>query len=501
MSLFDSFSLPKLSGGGSVSDSAISYATASTGQLLNEGYAKVQSTFNSVGNFASLAKGLPSFASLGSVNGALGALSSKNPIPGLAASAANITSPSGTAAQLNSNVEANVGSVTSHKVMLTASSTDGASSAILNDVNFPVEPLSEARVEFDIMPEVSENRVAEYEALSAPQMPGEFQKYRGTKSVAWQITGMFTARTRDEAKRNYIYLNTLRGWTMPYFGDKQKTQFSGSGKLGAPPPVINFTGWRGLVGSVPVVITGVNWSFPKDCDWIPTGIIDPESRQEIPFPTVMNVNVQMVESFSALQFNGFDLVAFRNGRMIDAFAPVPRGEGSVARSEATGGQQGITNSTPTPDLESETISEATESVATPAAAQPEAPAPVTPTPFDYENLDPATGLPLKSMSASNLKYTLNNSISNDKSNIKSLEGLNELYTSKMADADPTERAKLENNITQNNAGIAAANARIDRNQTKLGSTVGPDPFERRQIELAKIAQKYDLDITVTPIIQ
>lgn len=369
MSLFDSFSLPKLSGGGTVSDSVISYATASTGQLLNEGYAKVQTTFASVGNFVGLAVGAPSFASLGSVGGALGALSSKNPVPGLAASAANITGASGTAAQLNGEVNADVGSLTSHKVMLTASNTDGATSAILNDVNFPVEPLSEARVEFDIMPEVSENRVAEYEALSAPQMPGEFQKYRGTKSTVWQITGMFTARTRDEAKRNYLYLNTLRGWTMPYFGDKQKTQFSGSGKLGAPPPVLQFTGWRGLVGKVPVIVSTLSWSWPRDCDWIPTGVIDPVSGQEIPFPTVMNVNVTLTESFSALQFNGFDLVAFRNGRMVDAFSPTPRGEGSVARSEAIGGQQGITNGTPTPDLESETIYEATESVATPA--QPE----------------------------------------------------------------------------------------------------------------------------------
>lgn len=358
MSLSNLFSssLPKLSGGGSVSDSVISYATAPVSQLLNEGYAKVQSTFRSVGNFVALSAKSPSFAALGSVNGAIGELTALNPIPGLASAAANINTASGTAAQINLNNGSNTGSTTSHKVMLVATDADGGS-----------------RVEFDNMPEVNEVRTAEYEAISAPQMPGEFQKFRGTKSTQWTIVGTFIARTREEAKRNYFYLNTLRGWTMPYFGQNQDVF---AGKVGAPPPVIKFSGWRNLVGSVPVVVTGVNWNWPKECDWLPSGVVDPESGQEIPFPTVMNVSVMLVESFSAQQFNGFDLVAFRNGRMISAFSPLGRADSQISRSEAIGGQQGITNGTPTPidDEHSATISEANESVATPTRAQNPAPA-------------------------------------------------------------------------------------------------------------------------------
>jgi hypothetical protein len=173
------------------------------------------------------------------------------------------------------------------------------------------------------MPEVSEVRTVEYEALTAPQMPGEFQKYKGTKSTQWNITATLACRTREEAARNYIYVNTLRGWSESYFGDKQRIQFSdggGRGKLGAPPPVLQFAGWRSLVGTVPVVLTSLNWSWPHDCDWIPSGILDPATQQEIPFPTVMQVQISLVESYSPQQMNNFDLVAFRNGRMVNAWS-------------------------------------------------------------------------------------------------------------------------------------------------------------------------------------
>jgi hypothetical protein len=201
-------------------------------------------------------------------------------------------------------------------VKLTSAASNGAASAIVANVNFPVDPFTQDVVEFDNMPQVGERRNAEYEAISPPQMPGEFQKYKGTKSTGWQITAKFTCRTSDEAKRNFIMLNTLRGWVMPYFGEKQRVQFQN--KLGAPPPIVMFSGWRGIVGEVPTVITGLNWTWPTDVDWIPTSIKDADG-EFIPFPTVMDVNIDLIESFSPLQFNGFDLVSFRNGDMVSAF--------------------------------------------------------------------------------------------------------------------------------------------------------------------------------------
>jgi hypothetical protein len=204
-----------------------------------------------------------------------------------------------------------------HKVRLVANVQYSAAMAIVDPGSTGFEPYNQQIVVFDIMPEVSENHDVQYEALSPAQLPGEFQKYKGTGSTKWSINGMFTARTRDEARRNFIYLQTLRGWTKPYFGRKQDEQFPD--KLGAPPPVIDFSGWRGLVGKVPTVITSLQWNWPNAVDWLPTGLVDNETNREIPFPAVMNVTIQLVETFSPGQFNEFDLVAYRYGDMINAW--------------------------------------------------------------------------------------------------------------------------------------------------------------------------------------
>jgi hypothetical protein len=189
----------------------------------------------------------------------------------------------------------------SHKVMLRS---------MIDDVS----------VTFEVMPEITESRTTEYESLQASQMPGEFQKFKGTKAVTWQVNATLTCRTRHEADKNFMYMRTLRTWTMPYFGDNQGRM------MGAPPPVLEFFGWRGLVGSVPVVMTSLNWTWPKDCDWIPT--TSTTGSGTVPFPTVMTVQFTLVESFSASQFNRFNLEAFASGDMVGAY-----GSQVVARPE------------------------------------------------------------------------------------------------------------------------------------------------------------------------
>lgn len=303
----------------STKDQLVNYATGGASDVLNQTWSKVSGAFSGVTDkFKSLTSGGPALKSL---------------VPAVptepSATAASITEATGTGG--NDALD------TSHKVRLVSSAADAETMALQYDPNFPVEPLKERVVEFDLMPEITEVRNVEYEALQTPQMPGEFQKYKGTKSTQWTITGMFTCRTKTEAYKNYILMNTLRGWSVPYFGDAQIPQFSGSGKLGAPPPVLQFSGWRGIVGRVPVVITSLNWNWPRDCDWIPTGILD-DNGQEIPFPTVMNVNINLVESFSPAQFNKFDLVAFRNGRMIGAWGGNTNTTAEDSPAEADGGE-------------------------------------------------------------------------------------------------------------------------------------------------------------------
>lgn len=172
-------------------------------------------------------------------------------------------------------------------------------------------------VEFVVMPEIVENRTVGYEAVAPPQFPGAFQKYKGTESTQWTINATFISRTSLEATTNLFYLNTLRGWTMPFFGENTRKEYVD--KIGAPPPVLMLKGLRGqIIGPMPVVITSLSWNWPKDVDYIPAVASD-GSATNIPFPVVIQVAIQCVESLSVAQFNQFDLNDFFKGKMIDAF--------------------------------------------------------------------------------------------------------------------------------------------------------------------------------------
>lgn len=282
MGLFDRVLGPLSGAVADVSNAAVNYAIAPVRSVISEASAKVNSTF-------------------GEFSGRFGKLTTQIPTASLLALQANTISASAVKRELG-----RVGiNDNSHKVKLEFVGDSGFDDfgSFITDT-----------VEFDAMPDVSEVRSAEYEALPVPQMPAQFQKYTGTKSVQWNINATLVARTRSEAARNYRIINALRAWTMPYFGEKQARD-----KLGAPPPVLMFSGWRTLVGKVPVVLTQLNWTWPKTVDWIPTGLI--ADGQEIPFPTVMEVQINITETFSAAQFNGFNLAAFRNGDMIGAWSP------------------------------------------------------------------------------------------------------------------------------------------------------------------------------------
>lgn len=194
-----------------------------------------------------------------------------------------------------------------------------------------VEP-GVAQVVFDVMPEVVESRTVEYEPIAPPQLPSAFQKYKGTASTQWSVNATLTCRTTKEATKNLEILNTLRGWTVPFFGSKTAEQYPK--KLGAPPPVLTFTGWRAqMVGPVPVVITSLNWNFPQDVDYIPADEFEVKDNQpgnhkktgkKVPFPTVIKIAIQLVESFSTDKMNGFSLADFRTGHMDKAFTSLPR---------------------------------------------------------------------------------------------------------------------------------------------------------------------------------
>lgn len=230
------------------------------------------------------------------------------------------------------------------------------------------EVWSNLQVPFVVMPEIVESRSVEYEAVAPPQSPSAFQKYKGTSNTQWTINATLMCRTIDEATDNLIYLNRLRGWTMPFFGSKLSNYGQDwASRIGAPPPILVLEGWRqNMLGPTYVVITSLNWNFPRDVDYIPAYEIDTQDNGEIivlngkkpdvPFPTVMQLQIQLVEAFSTDQVNGFDLAKFRAGKYEEAFRRLPRSEAGVvtewaappAQEAQTVASDGVTAADTTP---------------------------------------------------------------------------------------------------------------------------------------------------------
>ena len=286
---------------------------------VEEAVQKVAST--GAGIITSIASGAPSFTQLASAS-VLG-----NPVGPILSGISNslgsaLNSASGllssafpTSTGLNNLIPGLPTSMSASALREEVGEPMDASSDVSHKVRL-VSQIDGSEVVFENMPEVNEVRAIEYEALAPPHMPGEFQKYRGTKSTQWTINVVLTASTVNDATINRYYVNTLRAWSMPYFGEAQTY----AGRLGAPPPILDFSGWRGLVGTVPVAITSMNWTWPKDVDWLPTLDIDQQSGMKIPFPSVITLNITLVEALSAVQFNAFDLASFRAGDMIGAYS-------------------------------------------------------------------------------------------------------------------------------------------------------------------------------------
>jgi hypothetical protein len=126
---------------------------------------------------------------------------------------------------------------------------------------------------------------------------------------------------------------------MPYFGQNTARDGFFKDRLGGPPPVLQFKGLRkGMIGPVPVVITSVNWSFPQAVDYIPAFALDATGATpaNVPFPAVMDVTVNLTESFSTEQFNQFDIGSYYQGDMVGAYnkkLPEPTPAAPVAETQ------------------------------------------------------------------------------------------------------------------------------------------------------------------------
>jgi hypothetical protein len=212
-------------------------------------------------------------------------------------------------------------------------------------------------VAFDVTPDISESRSVEYKTLKPVHMPGGIHVYGSTDSRNFSISNIkLVSRTREEAAKNLYRLNVLRSWAMPYFGR------TGGRLTGAPPDVLALSAYAPgptdttsssvlsnqqsdvqfnegrndqlstLLPSktrptnlfnIPCVLQSINIPYPSDVDYIPTAELIVDGGETIiragtPMPTIMVIDIQLMETHSPSEYNRFDLKKYRQG-LLDNF--------------------------------------------------------------------------------------------------------------------------------------------------------------------------------------
>lgn len=196
-----------------------------------------------------------------------------------------------------------------------------------------IHPGSNTSVIFDAAPEISESGQITYRTVDPLHSPGGIQVYTNTASRTFTLSGLkLFSRNQVEATYNYDRLMMLKSWRYPMFGKTPaQDALYGQQQLGQPPAVLEFSAYaqpltngtssNGLIHRIPVVITSLNINYPTDCDYIPTVQIDNDLTvahipSGIPFPTIMPIEISLIEDHSPSQYSNFSLSDFKRGRMV-----------------------------------------------------------------------------------------------------------------------------------------------------------------------------------------
>ena len=208
-------------------------------------------------------------------------------------------------------------------------------------------------VVFDVTPDLIENRNVNYKTLDPLHAPGQIYVFVNSSSRTFNLSNIrLISRTAAEASKNLARLWTLRSWTVPTFGEldfkaeqeqakRERDRNNGTDVvslinslneeqanvptnldfLGAPPKVLLLSaysrvgatmGTRGIghIRRVPVVIQQLSIPYPSDTDYIPTADDNPT-----PMPTIMTLDMTLVETHSPAEYQRFNLTDFREGNL------------------------------------------------------------------------------------------------------------------------------------------------------------------------------------------
>lgn len=195
-------------------------------------------------------------------------------------------------------------------------------------------------VTFDVTPDLIETRNVNYSNLEPIHMPGQITAFKNTSSRSFNISNIrLVSRTQVEADKNLRRLWLLRSWCTPRFGrstlsDKNHALRSvraqnpgfdpnvynqseyGIELVGAPPTILYLSAYSrnsGLgqmqhINKVPTVIQQLSIPYPSDVDYIPT-------TSGTPMPTVMTIDITLMETHSPLEYENFSLDSFKRGNL------------------------------------------------------------------------------------------------------------------------------------------------------------------------------------------
>lgn len=207
-------------------------------------------------------------------------------------------------------------------------------------------------VAFDVSPEITETRNVNYKTLEPVHMPGGIHVYGNTSSRIFNINNIrLVSRSREEASKNLWRLNLMRSWAMPYFG------VDNTSLVGAPPDVLALSAYSSgptdsanarfpndsqaarpaereqdanflkrerptNIHNIPVVLQQISIPYPSDTDYIQTAERTFNDGTTIaagvPFPTIITVDVVLMETHSPREYARFNLKKYRQG-LLDSF--------------------------------------------------------------------------------------------------------------------------------------------------------------------------------------
>ncbi len=170
-------------------------------------------------------------------------------------------------------------------------------------------------VEFKGQPRIEVSEKAEYDITSPIHSPTGFASYKlsNLREISIAEIKLFS-RTPEEATANMKDLQMLKSWTRPYFGKSRPV-------VGAPPDILYFYAYSGESGRnsgvmespnfyrFPTVLTNLSYTYPNDVDYIPT-------LDGVPFPIVMTITIQLLETRSPNEVEEFNLQDYKMGNMI-----------------------------------------------------------------------------------------------------------------------------------------------------------------------------------------